>query len=202
MVAPAINENEILEKLTAIISEVTMMDESEINPSSSLVDELGMESIDFLDVAFKIESAFDIEIPRTNPIQRISDLIGPDRIVQDGNLTEDGVKLLKLIFSSTKESKIRVGMPGEDIPTLINVQTYVNLVKRGLELACWKPTTCHKCEKTDFKKIDKGNIEFPDDIVPIGPVYMCNSCENILLPPSFDEEVCQKLGIELENRGI
>ncbi|MCP4630028.1 MAG: hypothetical protein GY850_41945 [bacterium] len=192
------NEDQILSKIIEIIADIAMIEVSEIEPSSSLVDDLGLESIDFLDLTFKIEQTFNIEIPRINPIQRISNLIGHDVLIQDDKLTEEGVKLIRLIFPKSDPSKIFVGMPVDNIPSLITVQTYVYVVQRGLEVANWKPNDCDKCGKTGFKELDKSELEFPDDIVPLGPVYMCKTCADILLPPSFDKEICQKLGIDVE----
>ena len=202
MCAAVLNEKEILTKVTQIISEITMMEINEIDSASSLIDDLGMESIDFLDLTFKLEQTFNIEIPRTNPIQRISNLIGPELLMQDDKLTEEGVKFLKLIFPETDPSLILVGLLADNIPSLITVQTYVHVVKRGLEIAAWKPDECDKCRKIEFKEIDKGELEFPDDIVPLGPAFICISCENIMLAPSFDMEICQKMGIDIEQEAL
>jgi acyl carrier protein len=198
MDAEVFNEEKVLTKVIDIISEIAMVEASEIEPASSLVDDLGMESIDFLDLTFRIEQTFNIEIPRMNPIQRISDLIGPDVFIQDDRLTEEGVRLLGIIFPKADPSKIFVGLPVDNIPSLITVQTYVYVVKRGLQIANWMPDECDKCGKAEFKTLDKGELEFPNDIVPLGPVYMCKACEEILMPPSFDKEICQKLGIDIE----
>jgi len=198
MCAEVFNDKDILAEVVEIVANITMMDTSEIKPTSSLIDELGMESIDFLDLTFKIEQAFNIEIPRVNPIQRISNLIGPDTLMLDDKLTEEGVKLIKMIFPETDQSKIFVGMSAEEIPSLITVQSYVNVVKRGLEIAAWKPNECEKCGKTELEQIDKSELEFPNDIVPLGPVYLCRSCSNIIPAPSFDLEICQRMGINME----
>lgn len=198
MCAEVFNDKDILAEVVEIVANITMMDTIEIKPTSSLIDELGMESIDFLDLTFKIEQAFKIEIPRVNPIQRISNLIGPDTLMLDDKLTEEGVKFLKMIFPETDQSKIFAGMPADDIPSLITVQSYVNVVKRGLEIAAWKPDECNKCGKTEFKQMDKSELEFPNDIVPLGPVYMCLSCGNIIPAPSFDMEICRRMGINME----
>ncbi len=198
MSAEVFNEEKVLTKVIEIISEIVMIEVSEIDPASSLVDDLGMESIDFLDLTFKIEQTFNIEIPRMNPIQRISDLVGPDVFIQDDKLTEEGVKLLGIIFPKADPSKIFVGLPVDNIPSLLTAQTWVYVVKRGLEIANWKPDECDKCGKAEFTALDKGELEFPDEIVPLGPIYMCKACEDIISPPSFDREICQKMGIDIE----
>ena len=65
------SDKEILDSLKEIIGSILMLEPDEISANSSLVDNLGLESIDFLDIVFQLEEKYDIAIPRRNPIQRI-----------------------------------------------------------------------------------------------------------------------------------
>jgi acyl carrier protein len=187
------SDNEIMDKIKEIAGKIVLMSPGEIADDASFVDDLGMESIDFLDIAFRLEESFGISLPRQGLVQRFVDRFGKDELVNDGKITPKGLKLLKLGFPEADSSRITEGMTEEEVISLVTAQTYLNLVKRGLEVAIWKPEQCDKCQATAFKPADIYELELPEGDVPLGPVFLCESCDNILLPPSFDEEIFSQL---------
>jgi len=56
-------ESEIYEKIRTIVSEALEVDSNAIKPDSMLIKELGAESIDILDIVFRLEKSFDLTIP-------------------------------------------------------------------------------------------------------------------------------------------
>ena len=54
---------EIIEKVKQIISEQLGVEESEVTPSASFIDDLGADSLDTVELVMALEEAFDIEIP-------------------------------------------------------------------------------------------------------------------------------------------
>lgn len=87
-------DNEIFEKVRETLVEALGVDDDEVNPESTLIGDLGAESIDFLDIVFRLEKSFDIKIPRgelfpENIAQADSGLI------QDGKVTPAGIEELK-----------------------------------------------------------------------------------------------------------
>src|SRR5206468_6300906 len=56
--------DEIYSKVQGVLVDALGVDEEEVTPKASLIDDLGAESIDFLDIVFRLEKAFDIKIPR------------------------------------------------------------------------------------------------------------------------------------------
>ncbi len=198
MVSGSYSDGEILAKVKEIMEGILQIEPDGISVNSSLIDDLGMESIDFLDLDIRLEETFNISVPRRPPLQRIAAVFGREKLVQEGKLTQIGVRLLKLALSEVDEGRIYKGMAERDVPSLITPQTYVNLVKRGLELARWQPEQCQKCGSKDFTPADKDKLEFPDGNVPSGPVFLCNSCNSIIFPPSFDDELIKQLSEELQ----
>ncbi|MCG8336484.1 MAG: acyl carrier protein [Proteobacteria bacterium] len=63
---------EIYEKMKEIIIDVFGVDDDEVLPEASLVDDLGAESIDFLDLSFRIEKEFGVRFPE-NEIADLAD---------------------------------------------------------------------------------------------------------------------------------
>ena len=187
------SDEEILNKIKEIIGKLVLMSPDEISDDASFVDDLGMESIDFLDVAFRLEETFGISLPRQGLMQRFVNRFGKDELVNDGKITSKGLTLLRLGFPEVDPSRINEGMTEEEVLSLVNAKSYLNLVKRGLEITHWRPQQCDKCQAKEFNPADKDDLEFPEGDVPLGPVFLCKACNNMLLPPSFDEEIINQL---------
>ena len=57
-------KEEIFEKIQAALVDALGVDEEDVTPDATLVGDLGAESIDFLDIVFRLEKSFSIKIPR------------------------------------------------------------------------------------------------------------------------------------------
>src|SRR2546425_8582457 len=80
------NQEEIYTKVSATLVEALNVDEDEITPSATLQGDLGAESIDFLDIVFRLEREFGIKIPRGELFPE-SIFQGDPEFVQDGRVT-------------------------------------------------------------------------------------------------------------------
>src|SRR5271168_3224838 len=88
------SQEEIFSKVSATLVEALNVDEDEIKPTSTLQGDLGAESIDFLDIVFRLEREFGIKIPRG---ELFSESLFRDDAdyVQDGRLTGEGLVALR-----------------------------------------------------------------------------------------------------------
>jgi acyl carrier protein len=86
-------KQEVFEKIQAALVDALGVDEEEVTPDATMVGDLGAESIDFLDIVFRLEKAFEIEIPRSELFPE--DILTNAEFVQDGKVTDDGIKALK-----------------------------------------------------------------------------------------------------------
>lgn len=86
-------QQEVFEKVQEALVEALGVDDDEVTPEATIVGDLGAESIDFLDIVFRLEKAFDIEIPRTELFPE--DILRNAEYVRDGRLTQAGVDELK-----------------------------------------------------------------------------------------------------------
>jgi acyl carrier protein len=86
--------NEIQTRLTKVLVQALGVEEDDIKPSATLQGDLGAESIDFLDIVFRLEHEFGIKIRQgelfAEPLFR-----GDTDIVQDGRVTDEGLALLR-----------------------------------------------------------------------------------------------------------
>ncbi|GJQ28458.1 MAG: acyl carrier protein [Phycisphaerae bacterium] len=85
--------DEIFTKVQTILVDALAVDEDEVKPESSLTKDLGAESIDFLDIVFKLEQAFGIKIPQGELFPE--NVASNPEYVQDGKVTPAGIAMLK-----------------------------------------------------------------------------------------------------------
>ena len=86
-------KEEVYAKVQEALMEALGVDDDEVTPEATMVGDLGAESIDFLDIVFRLEKAFEIEIPRSELFPE--DILTNAEYVQDGKVTADGVEELK-----------------------------------------------------------------------------------------------------------
>jgi acyl carrier protein len=88
------NQEEIYSKVSATLMEALNVDEEDIQPTATLQGDLGAESIDFLDIVFRLEREFGIKIPRGELFPE-SIFQGDPEFVQNGKVTERGLAELR-----------------------------------------------------------------------------------------------------------
>jgi acyl carrier protein len=98
------NQEQIYTKVAATLVEALNVDEDEIQPTATLQGDLGAESIDFLDIVFRLEREFDLKIPRGELFPE-SIFQGDPAFVQEGRVTEKGL------------AELRARMPFADLST-------------------------------------------------------------------------------------
>jgi acyl carrier protein len=88
------SQEEIYSKVSATLVEALNVDEDEIQPTSTLQGDLGAESIDFLDIVFRLEREFAIKIPRGELFPEAI-FQGDPEFVENGKVTDKGLKELR-----------------------------------------------------------------------------------------------------------
>ena len=88
------SQEEIYQKVSATLVEALNVDEEEIKPTATLQGDLGAESIDFLDIVFRLEREFGIKIPRGELFPE-SIFQGDPEFVQNGKVTDKGLAELR-----------------------------------------------------------------------------------------------------------
>ena len=88
------SQAEIYEKVSATLVDALNVEQEEISPNSTLQGDLGAESIDFLDIVFRLEREFGIKIPR-NELFPESIFQGDPDFVENGKVTQKGLDELR-----------------------------------------------------------------------------------------------------------
>lgn len=89
----ALTRDEIYEKVKNVLVEALGVEDDEVSPTATLRSDLGAESIDYLDMLFKLQREFNIEIPRGDLFP--DDVFQTEEYVQDGKVTESGLVELR-----------------------------------------------------------------------------------------------------------
>lgn len=84
---------EVFQKVQTALVDALAVDEDDVTPEATIVGDLGAESIDFLDIVFRLEKAFGIEIPRAELFPE--DILANAEYVKDGRVTGGGIAELK-----------------------------------------------------------------------------------------------------------
>ena len=87
------SKEEIFEKVQTALIDALGVEDDEVVADATLVGDLGAESIDFLDIVFRLEKAFEIKIPRGELFPE--DILTDSQYVQDGKMTESGLEELR-----------------------------------------------------------------------------------------------------------
>ncbi len=88
-----LSQDEIFKSIQETLVEALGVDDDEVTQEATLVGDLGAESIDFLDIVFRLEKAFNIKIPREELFPQ--DILTNNDYVVDGKLNEAGLEELK-----------------------------------------------------------------------------------------------------------
>ena len=120
------SKDEVFEKVREALVDALGVDDEEVTPQATMVGDLGAESIDFLDIVFKLEKGFDIQIPRDELFP--DDILTNAEFVQDGKVTEQGLVKLKDRMTFADLSKFEQNPLVQDFGNLLTVQDLCNYV--------------------------------------------------------------------------
>jgi acyl carrier protein len=123
-----LSQDEIYSKVSATLVEALNVDEDEIQPTSTLQGDLGAESIDFLDIVFRLEREFGIKIPRGELFPE-SIFQGDPEFVQDGKVTEKGLAELHARMPFADLSKFEKNPEVTAISDLFTVEMIARYVQ-------------------------------------------------------------------------
>ncbi|MFM7845945.1 MAG: acyl carrier protein [Planctomycetota bacterium] len=121
-----LSQEEVLAKVQNALVEALAVDEEEVTPTATLVGDLGAESIDFLDIVFKLEKAFGIKISTGELFPE--DVLTNPSYVQDGKVTSVGLEELKKRMPFADLSKFSANPQVQDFGNLLTVSDLCRFV--------------------------------------------------------------------------
>jgi acyl carrier protein len=155
-----ISEEKVFEELKKAIIETLRVDENTISANTSLINDLGAESLDFLDINYRLEQTFGFKMARHFVLEHIEEMFGEGSAIdENGQLTDKAVELLKVRFGSDMPD-IKSGMDIDEVPALVTSQSITSGV---MDILNSLPESCSSCGKSEWQ---------PDD----GTKVKCGSC--------------------------
>lgn len=121
---------EVFEKVQAALVDALGVEDDEVTPQATMVGDLGAESIDFLDIVFKLEKAFGITIPREELFP--DDILTNAEYVQDGKVTDQGISELKTRLPWADLSRFEENPRVQDFGNLLTVNDLCRYVESKL----------------------------------------------------------------------
>ena len=126
----ALSRDDIMEKVREALVDALGVDEDEVTPEARIGGDLGAESIDFLDIVFRLEKAFSIKIPRGDLFP--DNILTSDEYVQDDKLTAKGIEELKTRMPYADLQEFEKNPTVQDIADLFTVDMIVGYVEAKL----------------------------------------------------------------------
>ena len=120
-------KEEVFEKVKEALVDALGVDDDEVSPEATMVGDLGAESIDFLDIVFRLEKAFEIEIPRSELFPE--DILTNAEYVRDGRVTPHGIAELKKRMPFADLSKFEENPAVQEFSNQLTVQDLCRYVE-------------------------------------------------------------------------
>lgn len=121
------SEAEIFEKVKNCLVDALGVDDDEVTPTASIMGDLGAESIDWLDIVFKLEKAFGIKISQSELSPE--DILTSTEYVADGKVNAAGLAKLKERMPFLDLTKFIANPAVNEFSGLLTVQDMVRFVQ-------------------------------------------------------------------------
>lgn len=135
MMAAEITKDEIMAvypKVAQTMADALGCDADQVVLDVPLIEGLDAESIDFLDIVFRLERAFKVKIPRGKIVEEARGDLPEAEFERKGYVTEVGLQRLRAYLSEVPADRFRSSMKVADIPRLFTPETFCKVVVRAL----------------------------------------------------------------------
>ena len=125
-------KEEIFDKVKDALIEALGLDDDEVAPEATLVGDLGAESIDFLDIVFRLEKGFDIKIPRGELFPE--DVLTNAEYVSEGRVSEAGLAELRARMPYANLDEFAANPIVQDFGNLLTVADMCRFIETKVEV--------------------------------------------------------------------
>jgi acyl carrier protein len=127
----AMSRDDIFDKVREVLVDALGVDDNEVTTDATLMGDLGAESIDFLDIVFRLEKAFSIKVPREE-LFPVESLLNNPELVSNGKLTPQGLTELRQRVPHTDLTEFEKNPDINKLADLFTVNAIVNYVDSRL----------------------------------------------------------------------
>jgi acyl carrier protein len=130
----AMSRKEIFQKVQEVLVDALGVDEEEVTPQATLMGDLGAESIDFLDIVFRLEKTFALKVPREE-LFPVEELLNNPEFISNGKLTAKGLAELRTKVPHTDLTGFENDPDINKLADLFTVNAIVNYIEGRLNKA-------------------------------------------------------------------
>jgi acyl carrier protein len=124
------SRDEIFEKVKDVLENALGADPEDVTMEATLIGDLGAESIDFLDISFKLEQEFSIKIDQGELFPE--NLMSDDTLVEEGKLTDKAMDILRERMPHVDFSKLDADRRVNQLSEVFTVESLVDFIERKL----------------------------------------------------------------------
>ncbi len=124
------DERQIFAELKPLLAEVLGIDPERVRPESLLVRDLGAESIDLLDLSFRVEERFQIAIHADEIERDVRQHLGAAPFEVNGRLTVEAIEEIRRSLPELDAARLVPGLRKADLPAMLTVAFFVRLIAR------------------------------------------------------------------------
>ena len=151
-----IPEQKVLEEVIKSISEGIDINAALIKPQSSLIKDLGAESLDFLDINYRLEQTFGIKMARRSVLDHMEEMFGEETAIDsDGKLTGKAAKVFAFRYDGSGH-QIQAGTDMDELPSMVTVKSITEVVMNLLDTL---PEKCPGCGASNWVLQDETHIQ-------------------------------------------
>jgi acyl carrier protein len=161
----------VTDQLRVLLADLLVTAEDEVNADSRLIDDLGADSLDLVDLNFRIGKQFGCVLPKTSVLDHAADLLGElSGIVNDGRLTALGAALMHHSINAYAADQVRPGMTAAEVFAATSVRNWAAQVIAIFDAL---PERCGACGHSHAIRDDRGQA-------------VCGQCAARLVPADGD----------------
>ncbi len=123
-------KDEVFDKVREVLEDALGVDEDEVTSEATLVGDLGAESIDFLDIVFRLEKAFEIKIDQSELFP--DNILNNPEYMQDGKVTDTGMAELRRRLPHANLDTFEQTRSIDDFANVFTVEAVVKFVQNKL----------------------------------------------------------------------
>ncbi len=151
---PHVTPERVAEEVRAALATTLRTDAAAIEMDNSIVNGLGATSIDFLDINFRLENVFGIQLATQLILDHVEEELGEGKAIdKDGKVTPPAAEMLKLYLGDLPG--IEAGIYADEISTVITPAVVADGVVRVLDTL---PETCTSCGASAWKSDDGAKV--------------------------------------------
>jgi acyl carrier protein len=144
-----VSDATVFEEVKKAIAQTLKIDQNTIQPDHSLMRNLGAESLDFLDINYRLERTFGIKMARHFVLEHIEEMFGEGSAIDENStLTDMAVAFLKIRFGDNLPVELCSGMDMDEAFPLVTVQ---GMTRTVMDILDSLPEKCRSCGQAGWK---------------------------------------------------